>query len=151
MRGVLNRDVTREDHPMTPTLTEVDQIRELLAAYETALNTADAAAAAAVYAPDGQFFPNNQPTATGPGIRVAYEAIFNSMRLKIVFDVHEVVVDSELAYATTGSKGTITVLATNDSVVEENREVFVFTRAGGAWRIARYMFNKPASPTVVDA
>jgi hypothetical protein len=35
--------------------------------------------------------------------------------------------------------------------VEENREVFVFTRADGAWRIARYMFNKPASPTVADA
>jgi uncharacterized protein (TIGR02246 family) len=136
---------------MTPTLTEADQIHELLAAYEKALNTSDAVAAAAVYAPDGQFFPHNQPTVTGPGIRAAYEATFESMRLRIAFDVHEVVVDGDLAYATTGSKGAVTVLATNDTVEEESREVFVFTRADGAWRIARYMFNKSAAPTVAGA
>jgi NADPH2:quinone reductase len=136
---------------MTPTLTEVDQIRELLASYETALNTSDAVAAAAAYAPDGQFFPNNQPTASGPRIRTAYEAIFDSMRLTIEFDVHEVVVDRDLAYATTGSKGTVTVLATNDTVAEESRELFVFARVDGSWRIARYLFNKAAARTVPGA
>jgi uncharacterized protein (TIGR02246 family) len=136
---------------MPPMLTDADEIRALLAAYETALNTSDAVAAAAVYAPDGRFFPNNQPTATGPGIRTAYEVIFNSMRLTIVFDVHEVVIDRDLAYATSGSKGTVTVLAANDTVNEESRELFVFTRADGAWKIARYMFNKPAAPTATGA
>src|SRR5437870_10080977 len=111
-----------------------------------ALNTSDAAAAAAVYAPDAQFFPSNQPTATGPEIRTAYEAVFNSMRLTIAFDVHDVVVDGDVAYATTGSNGTVTALATDDTVAEASRELFVFTRADGAWRIARYMFNKSAAP-----
>jgi uncharacterized protein (TIGR02246 family) len=125
---------------------DLDQIRELLAAYETALNSADAAAAGAVYAPDAQFFPYDQPTATGAGIRTAYEAIFKALRLTIEFDLHEVVVHGDLAYATSGSKGTVTVIATNDTVAEESRELFVFSRADGAWRIARYMFNKPGPP-----
>jgi uncharacterized protein (TIGR02246 family) len=128
------------------TSTDVNQIRELLAAYETALNTSDAAAAAAVYAPDAQFFAYDQPTAIGSEIRGAYEAVFNSARLTIEFDIHEVVVDGDLAYATTGSKGTIATLATNNTVTQESRELFVFARADGAWRIARYMFNKPGSP-----
>jgi uncharacterized protein (TIGR02246 family) len=132
---------------MTSTMTEVEQIRDVLGAYERALNASDAVAAAAVYAPDARFFPSNQATATGPAIRRAYEAIFDSLRLSIAFDLHEVVVDGDLAYATTGSEGTVTKLASNDTVSEASRELFVFARADGDWKIARYMFNKSAQTT----
>jgi uncharacterized protein (TIGR02246 family) len=116
----------------------------LLAAYELALNTSDAVAAAAVYADDAEFFADSQPTATGPGIRAAYEEVFGSMRLTIAFDVHEVVVSGDLAYATTGSKGAITSFSSNETVAAQSRELFVFARIDGAWRIARYMFNRLA-------
>ncbi len=45
--------------------TDEQQIRDLLSAYEKALNTSDAEAAAAVYAGDGVFYPYNLPTAAG--------------------------------------------------------------------------------------
>ncbi|MEU6264628.1 YybH family protein [Saccharopolyspora shandongensis] len=137
---------------MTTIGTDKIQIRELLASYEKALNTSDASAAAAVYAEDGVFYPYNLPTATGTEqLLASYEQIFNTIKLDIAFDVYEIVVEGDLAYATTGSKGQVTVLEPNLTVAEENREVFVFVRLDGAWKIARYMFNKPAAPATPEA
>jgi ketosteroid isomerase-like protein len=69
------------------------------------------------------------------------------MRLTIAFDVHEVVVSGDLAYATTGSKGAITSFSTNETVAAQSRELFVFARMDSGWRIARYMFNRLAAVT----
>lgn len=127
---------------MPSTQTSTDQIQSVLNAYESSLNTSDAKAAAALYTEDGTFYPHNLPTATGSGIEDAYRSIFEAIRLEIAFTVHEIVVDGDLAFATTGSSGRVTVLAEDLTVPEENRELFVFARVDGQWRIHRYMFNK---------
>lgn len=49
----------------------------------------------------------------------------------------------DVAYALTRSNGEQTVLASGAVSAESNREVFIFRREDGAWRIARYLFNKP--------
>lgn len=73
----------------------------------------------------------------------AYRGIFGAIKLDVEFTIDELVVASEdLAYALTRSKGTQTVLAAGTSGPESNREVFVLRRESGAWKIARYMFNK---------
>lgn len=125
--------------------TSKAQITELLATYEKALNTADAASAASLYAADGVFYPHNVPTATGAQIFGSYEQIFNTINLDIAFTIHEIVIDGDIAFATTGSKGEVTVLEPGITVPEENRELFVFVREAGAWKIGRYMFNKPTA------
>jgi ketosteroid isomerase-like protein len=43
----------------------------------------------------------------------------------------------------TRSRGSVRVKATGAEAPEANRELFVFAKEAGAWRIARYMFNKP--------
>ena len=45
--------------------TDEDQIRDLLAIYERALNTGDAALAASCYALHGIFMPTTLPTVAG--------------------------------------------------------------------------------------
>jgi hypothetical protein len=35
------------------------------------------------------------------------------------------------------------VLAQGTTSPESNREIFIFARENGAWKIARYMYNKP--------
>ena len=123
--------------------TAPEQIRGLLAEYERALNTSDAALAAACYAPDGIFMPTTLPTASGAGIRPAYDAIFGAIRLRVTFTVDELVVaGDDTAYALTRSAGKQVVLATGAESDEANREVFIFRRGTGGWKIARYMFNK---------
>lgn len=125
--------------------TSKAQITELLATYEKALNTADAPSAASLYAADGVFYPHHVPTATGAEILGSYEQIFNTINLDIAFTIHEIVIDGDIAFATTGSKGEVTVLEPGVTVPEENRELFVFVREAGEWKIGRYMFNKPTA------
>lgn len=120
-------------------------IRELLANYERLLNASDATAIAGLYESKGMFMPQGFPTSTGrDAVRQSYRAIFQQITLTIEFDVDEIVVGEGLATALTRSNGSVRVNATGDAVPESNRELFVFSREAGAWRIARYMFNKAA-------
>lgn len=122
-----------------------DQIRALLTTYERALNTSDAALAASCYTADGVFMPTTLPTAAGDHMQAAYGHVFAAIRLRVTFTVDELVVTSDQsAYALTRSHGEQTVLATNGTSTEANREIFIFHRGAEGWKIARYMFNKAA-------
>ena len=72
----------------------------------------------------------------------AYEHVFGTIELDIAFSIDEIAVDHNVAFATTGSKGRVTILSEKVTVPEENRELFVFQKIDGVWKIARYMFNK---------
>jgi uncharacterized protein (TIGR02246 family) len=122
-----------------------DRIRSLLATYERSLNTSDAALAASCYTADGIFMPTTRPTAQGADLEDAYRQIFEAIRLGVTFTIDELVIPSDhSAYALTRSSGTQTVLATGDQTAESNREIFLLRRTDAGWKIARYMFNKPA-------
>ncbi len=68
-----------------------------------------------------------------------YETALNASDVDAVVEIE---VHGDLAFARTGSKGTVTILADGSSAPEENRELFVFEKHRGEWKIARYMFNK---------
>jgi uncharacterized protein (TIGR02246 family) len=122
-----------------------EQISTLLAGYQKALNTSDAALAASCYTADGVFMPTTLPTATGDELAASYEAIFAAISLDVEFTVDELVVTADASgYALTRSNGTQTVLATGSTSPEANREIFLFAKEAGTWKIARYMFNKPS-------
>jgi uncharacterized protein (TIGR02246 family) len=138
----LKSESIREEHRMGAE----DEIRELLEMYESSLNKSDAHLAAACYASDGVFMPTMLPTVVGPQMRDAYAQIFETIRLNVNFAIDELVVATDdLAYALTRSNGTQTVLASGAESAESNREIFVFRAEDGAWKIARYMFNKSGS------
>ena len=119
------------------------QIERLLTEYKNSLNTSDAALAQSLYAKDGVFMPTGAPSAIGSeNILKSYEFIFSQIQLNIEFYIDEIVVDGDFAFATTSSKGTTLIHANGQTVPEENRELFVFEKIDGAWKIARYMFNK---------
>jgi len=119
------------------------QIESLLTEYKNSLNSSDAAQAQSLYSKDGVFMPTGAPSAIGSeSILKSYEFIFSQIQLNIEFYIDEIVVDGDLAFATTSSKGTTLIHANGQTVPEENRELFVFEKIEGAWKIARYMFNK---------
>jgi uncharacterized protein (TIGR02246 family) len=120
-----------------------EELRTLLAAYETSLNAGDAGAIEQLYTEDGVFMPAGFPTASGrKSVRGAYDAVFSNIRIAIHFTVDELTVKGDVAYARTHSAGTSTVVATGAKGPETNRELFVFARGADGWKIARYMFNK---------
>ncbi len=125
------------------TATDRGEIQTILDRYEKALNASDADAALALYAADGVFMPANAPTAVGTtAVRAAYEHVFGMIKLDIAFSINEIVIDDTMAFAITESKGHVTILAKQVTAPEENRELFVFRKIDGVWKIARYMFNK---------
>ena len=118
-------------------------IRALLAQYEQLLNASDAESIANLYSPDGVFMPQGFPTADGrEAVLASYRAIFDNISLDIEFMVDEIVAGESIATALTRSSGSVRVKATGDEAPESNRELFVLAQDKGAWRIARYMFNK---------
>lgn len=119
------------------------QIESLLTEYKNSLNSSDAAQVQSLYSKDGVFMPTGAPSAIGSeSILKSYEFIFSQIQLNIEFYIDEIVVDGDFAFATTSSKGTTLIHANGQTVPEENRELFVFEKIEGAWKIARYMFNK---------
>lgn len=122
---------------------EEQDIRTLLAQYEQLLNASDADGIARLYAKDGVFMPQGFPTAAGQqAVLASYQAIFGNIALSIGFEIDEVKVSGDLGTVVTRSHGSVRVNATGESAPESNRELFVFAKGEGAWRIARYMFNK---------
>jgi len=122
-----------------------DEIRTLLMTYERSLNESDARLAAGCYLPDGVFMPPRLPTAAGPALHEAYVQIFRAIQLTVSFTIDELVVSSDrLAYALTRSNGTQLTHATGTTSAESNREVFLFGRQDGAWKISRYLVNSPS-------
>ncbi len=121
------------------------QIEELLNDYKKSLNTSDAKLAQSLYTKDGVFMPTEAPSGIGSeGILKSYEFVFSQIQLNIEFFIEEIAVEGNMAFAVTSSKGTVKIHANGVEVPEANRELFVFEKVDGAWKIARYMFNKTA-------
>jgi len=120
-----------------------EQIEKLLMVYRESLNTSDVSKAVNSYTKDGVFMPSAAPTANGTeALKGAYEFVFSQIQLNIEFFIEEIVIENNIAFALTTSKGTTLIHATGDTVPEENREMFVFEKENNTWKIARYMFNK---------
>ena len=122
---------------------EKQLIENLLGEYERSLNTSDAKLAQSLYTKDGIFMPTEAPSGIGSeGILKSYEYVFSQIQLNIEFFIEEIQVEGNMAFAVTSSKGTTLIHANGETIPEANRELFVFEKVDGIWKIARYMFNK---------
>ena len=87
------------------------------------------------------------PTARGAQLLETYTAAFARRSLVATFHLDELaVVGPDTAYALTHSVGRIT-MPDGARTVGYRREMFVFHREAGAWKIARYLFNHDVDPT----
>lgn len=122
---------------------EKQKIEELLDKYQKSLNTSDAKLAQSLYTKDGVFMPTQAPSGIGSeGILKSYEYVFSQIQLNIKFFIEEIQVEGNMAFAVTSSQGTVKIHANGVEAPEANRELFVFEKVDGEWKIARYMFNK---------
>jgi uncharacterized protein (TIGR02246 family) len=125
-----------------------DAVKALLAAYNDALNSSKTDAVTPLYMTDGIFMPPFSQSAIGQAaIGKAYDAVFETRKFEVKFNLAELVVLSpEWAFARTNSAGHTTNPKTGVESSEGNQELFLFKRnTDGAWKIARYSFS-PTSP-----
>ena len=128
--------------------SDADQVQALLKNYESVLNASDVAGVLALYAEDGVFMAQHNPSAVGiDQVEAAYNAVFEAINLNVTFDIVEVeVIAPTWAFARTNSSGTVKINATGDEMSEGNQELFVLQKADGDWKIARYGFSSTNPP-----
>ncbi|GLE64548.1 TPA: nuclear transport factor 2 family protein [Pseudomonas aeruginosa] len=120
--------------------------QSILQSYETALNANDIDAILDLYGEAPVFMPQHAPALVGrEAVRAGYQQVFASIKLQIRFDIHEVEVIGDWAWARTSSAGRTRLLAEDVEIAEGNNELFVFRREHGHWKIHRYLFatNQP--------
>jgi ketosteroid isomerase-like protein len=87
--------------------------------------------------------PQGFATATGKdNIRHVYDAIFSALVYDLQFTIDEVIVSGNYASVRSTSAGTVLNKATSETAPDANRELWLMQKVDGAWKIARYMFNK---------
>jgi ketosteroid isomerase-like protein len=117
-------------------------IDNVLKAYETALNASDTDAILGLYGAAPVFMPQNAPALIGrDAVRAGYEQVFATINLNVRFEIHEVEIASDCAWARTSSAGRTRVLAAGVEIAEGNNELFVFHKESGDWKIHRYLFS----------
>ena len=123
-------------------------IRQVLAAYNDALNGGKTAAVLPLYTDDGVFMPPYSQSAVGKeAVKKAYDAVFEELKFNVKFNIAELVVMAPTwAYVRTNSAGTTDHHSTGRTTAEANQELFIFKKGDdGKWRIARYSFS-PINP-----
>lgn len=110
--------------------------------YEAALNSSDTATVMSLYSKQPTFMPQHAPAQVGrEAVKMAYDNVFQTIKLNIEFTIHEVEVHGDTAWARTSSAGKTKILA-NDMVVSEgNNELFIFKQEDGQWKIYQYLFS----------
>ena len=118
-------------------------VAAVLGNYQDALNKSDTDAVMKLYAFDGVFMPQNSPSSVGTDeVRRAYDAVFQTIKLTVKFNVAEIVeIAPNWVFARTNSAGTVKVHASGAGGPEANQELFLFQKIDGAWKIARYCFS----------
>jgi uncharacterized protein (TIGR02246 family) len=125
-------------------------IVNVIKAYETALNASDTGAALALYGEDPIFMPQYSAALSGrDAVKAGYNHVFNTLKLNVIFTVHEVVEMGDLAYVRTTSAGSTEVLAKKATVKEGNNELFIFRKEHGNWKIHRYLFASTNPPAAI--
>lgn len=121
-------------------------IEIMLKTYETALNANDIETILGLYGAEPVFMPQHAPALVGrDAVRAGYQQVFDTIKLAIRFDIHDVQEAGDWAWARTSSAGRTRILANSADIDEGNNELFVFRRENGDWKIHRYLFstNRP--------
>ncbi|MEM6945826.1 MAG: SgcJ/EcaC family oxidoreductase [Pseudomonadota bacterium] len=124
---------------------DAEKIADVLRSYESFVNESNADGLGALYTQDAVLMPDRFDVFEGADAITGFYAVaFSALTLDLVFEIDpdDIVVDGDTAYATTTSAGTRFIKEANQTVPEVNRELWVFERVDGAWKIARYAFNK---------
>ncbi|MGE3343215.1 MAG: nuclear transport factor 2 family protein [Vicinamibacterales bacterium] len=122
-------------------------IETILTTYETALNNNDIDTILSLYGETPVFMPQHAAALVGrDAVRAGYAHVFDTIKLSIRFDVHEVQEAGDWAWARTSSAGRTRVLASGAEISEGNNELFIFRREDGSWKIHRYLFSTNQPP-----
>ncbi|SNC65450.1 conserved hypothetical protein [Hymenobacter gelipurpurascens] len=113
----------------------------LLTQYAQALNSADTAALASFYTPDGVFMPEGLTTLPVSELLARAEAFFAKEEFQIDFAVESVAVDGAYCFVRATASTRSTERATQRELGRRSRDFFVLRQQPQGWKIFCYIFN----------
>ena len=106
----------------------------------------------ALYGSHPIFIPQNAEAVIGrEAVQASYQHIFQTIKLNIVFTIHEIVEMGDLAYGRTTSAGQTEVLAAHTTSKEANNELFIFRKENEQWRFTGISLLTLTHPQPTDA
>jgi uncharacterized protein (TIGR02246 family) len=131
------------NHDAKAQSNEKAAVEKVIFSYRDALNASDANKVVALYTADGVLLANAAPTAEGAeAVKGTYQYVFNNFTYTLDFTILDIQVNGNTAFARSSSKGSFIIKSSGKNFPDENRELFVFKKVKGDWKIARYMYNK---------
>ncbi|TBD47073.1 YybH family protein [Rhizobium ruizarguesonis] len=128
---------------MSQNNVDTTAIRGLVAKYIEVIARSTADELVSLFTEDGVIMAPDAPTMEGTEqLRAFFNHAFTTIKIDPKIYIDEVVVSGDYAFARCHSEVHVTLLEPKASHSEANRELFVFRKDGGEWKIARYMFNK---------
>ena len=116
-------------------------ITKLLKTYEQALNDSNTSKILKLYSTDPIFMPQGSRALEGrASVEKGYVHVFENLDLNVKFDIYEIEIYGNTAWARTSSSGKTKLLKAGTTVKEGNNELFVFKKQKGQWKIHRYLF-----------
>ena len=118
-------------------------VEKVVYAYFDALNASDANKVVSLFTTDGVLLPTGAPTAAGTEqLKGNYQYVFDNFSFTLEETISEVTVQGKYAVVRSTSKGSLVIKANGQKVEDDFRELFVLQKVKGAWKIARYMYNR---------
>lgn len=134
---------TKSDNTSVVNMQEDEKaINNLIISYKNALKDASIEKVLSNYTTNGVLMSPDSPTVIGDKIGDAYSSIFDSVGIDIDFTLANMIIGENYTFVQSTSDGSALIKALNQTVPEQNRELFVMQRINGEWKIARYMYNK---------
>jgi uncharacterized protein (TIGR02246 family) len=131
---------------MSQTGPDKTAIQDLVDKYIEEIAQSNTDALLSLFTDDAVVMAPDAPTMEGAEqLKAFFNYGFTTIRLDPKIYIDEIVSSGDYAFARCHSEVQVTILETNASHLEANRELFVFRNDGGEWKIARYMFNKAPS------
>jgi len=122
--------------------TDQSEIENILTSYSLALNSSDVTKTVGLYTDDGTLMPNGAPLShSQQQLYKTYEMLFDTFKLDVKYVSDKIIVTGDYAIAQTHSKGTTTILISEETLPVENKELFIFHKEKGHWKISHYIFN----------
>ena len=144
---VLAESLTPSDTPTTEQSaeqsTEQKAAEAVVRQYMDFLHSGDLEGIMGLYGENAVFLPEGGPTATGKdNIRETYTALFQNVSIPEGESVlEEATIHGDIAVVRLASTATMKILADQQIVPLNTREIFILTKVGDAYKISSYMFN----------
>jgi len=118
-----------------------DAPARLMDRYAEALRSNNLEAIVSLFTADGVYIrPDFEPVIGHDALRAAYRHVFETLAVRVAFDIREVEIAGDMAWLRSTSSGTVKELKTGFETRDAYNQIVVFKQARGIWRIRNYIY-----------